>query len=286
MSPSSVALVTDSTAYIPQDLLEQYHIHVIPQYLIWRDETQLDGVSITPTAFYRRLAASDSIPTTSQPTAGDFVEFFTRLADEADAIVGVFISSQLSGTVNSALAARDMLRDLPIHVVDSQSTSMGLGFMALAAARAAAAGRPLDEVVAAAAQLVPQMNVLFVVETLEYLHKGGRIGGAANLFGSALSIKPILHLQDGRIEPLARVRTKERAVRWLIDRVIGQTTGSRDLHMAIVHADALEEADRLKREIEAQVTCDELLLAELSPVIGTHVGPQTLGVVFHSAGEA
>lgn len=286
MSPSSVALVTDSTAYIPQDLLEQYHIHVIPQYLIWRDETQLDGVSITPTAFYRRLAASDSIPTTSQPTAGDFVEFFTRLADEADAIVGVFISSQLSGTVNSALAARDMLPDLPIHVVDSQSTSMGLGFMALAAARAAAAGRPLDEVVAAAAQLVPQMNVLFVVETLEYLHKGGRIGGAANLFGSALSIKPILHLQDGRIEPLARVRTKERAVRWLIDRVIGQTTGSRDLHMAIVHADALEEADRLKREIEAQVTCDELLLAELSPVIGTHVGPQTLGVVFHSAGEA
>ena len=203
----SCVVVTDSTAYIPPALLEQYHIRVIPLHVIWEPETFLDGVTIDPLTFYTRLAADKQIPTTTQPSIGEFVDFFVETAPEAKALVGVFISSELSGTVASALAAREMLPDRTIEVVDSRSTTMGLGFVALAAAQAAAQGKSLAEVVGVARQLAPRTHVLFVVETLEYLHRGGRIGSASRWLGTALRIKPLLHLNEGRVDALERVRT-------------------------------------------------------------------------------
>jgi len=209
---SRIAVVTDSTAYLPPELVAQYGIHVMPQQLIWGDETFLDGVTIDPPTFYERLSRSADIPTTSQASAGEFAALFAEAARNADGIVGVFISTELSGTVASALTARESLPHLPIEVVDSRSTTMGLGFVALAAARAAAEGKGLAEMASAARELVPRVNVLFIVETLEYLHRGGRIGGAKWLVGTALSIKPLLHFVDGTIEPLAQVRTKRKAI--------------------------------------------------------------------------
>jgi len=190
---------------------------------------------------------------------------------------------ELSGTVASALAARESLPDLPIEVVDSRSTTMGLGFVALAAGRAAAEGRGLAEVAAAARELVPRVNVLFIVETLEYLHRGGRIGGASRLLGSALRIKPLLHLNEGRIDALERVRTKRKAVERMLE-VMGERVGDAPVHAAVIHANTPEEAVDLRNGVNTYFRCQELYTAELSPVIGTHVGPGTVGVAFY-AGE-
>jgi DegV family protein with EDD domain len=197
--------------------------------------------------------------------------------------VGVFISTELSGTVASALAAQESLPDLPIEVVDSRFTSMGLGFVALAAARAAAEGKGLAEVAAAARELVPRVNVLFVVETLEYLHRGGRIGGASRLLGSALRINPLRHLTEGRIDALERVRTKRKAVERILE-VMAERAGNAPVHAAVIHANAPEEAARLREQVRERFPYTELYLAELSPVIGTHVGPGTVGVAFYTGG--
>lgn len=280
---SRIAVVTDSTAYLPPELVAQYGIHVMPQQLIWGDETFLDGVTIDPPTFYERLSRSGDIPTTAQASAGEFAALFAEAARNADGIVGVFISTELSGTVASALAAQELLPDLPIaiEVVDSRSTTMGLGFVALAAARAAAKGRGLAEVASAARELVPRVNVLFIVETLEYLHRGGRIGGASRLLGSALRIKPLLHLSEGRIDGLERVRTKRKAVQRMLE-VMAERVGNAPVHAAVIHANAPEEATRLREQVRERFPYTELHLAELSPVIGTHVGPGTVGVAFYT----
>lgn len=280
---SKIAVVTDSTAYLPPELVAQYGIYVMPQQLIWGDETFLDGVTIDPPTFYERLSHSADIPTTAQASAGEFAALFSKAARNADGIVGVFISTELSGTVASALAAQELLPDLPIEVVDSRSTTMGLGFVALAAARAAAEGKGLAKVAAAARELVPRVNVLFIVETLEYLHRGGRIGGASRLLGSALRIKPLLHLNEGRIDALERVRTKRKAVQRMLEVMAGRV-GDAPVHAAVIHANAPEEATRLRGQIRERFPCVELHLAELSPVIGTHVGPGTVGVAFYTGG--
>jgi DegV family protein with EDD domain len=281
---SKIAVVTDSTAYLPPELIAQYGIRTIPLLLIWGDETFLDGVAIDPPTFYERLSCSEDIPTTTQPSAGAFADFFADVARDADGIVGVFISSELSGTVASALMARDLLPDIPIEVVDSRSTSMGLGFITLAAARAAAEGKGLAEVAAVARELVPCTDVVFVVETLKYLHKGGRIGGASHLLGSALSIKPLLYLNEGRIEALERVRTKRKAVARMLD-VMEERVENGSVHAAVIHANAPEEGARLQEQVSKRFPHVELCQAELSPVIGTHVGPGTVGVAFYTDGK-
>ena len=158
---------------------------------------------------------------------------------------------------------------------------MGLGFIVLAAARAAMAGKSLPAVVQAAEALIPRMSVLFTVETLEYLHRGGRIGGAAALLGSVLSIKPILYLRNGRVEVLERMRTRRRARARLLETMAERLSPAGGIHAAILHAGALEEAGNLAEEIAARFDCVELHLADLCPVVGTHVGPGTLGLVFY-----
>ena len=280
---STIAVVTDSTAYLPPELVAQYGIHVIPQQLIWGHEAFLDGVTMDPSTFYERLSRSKDIPTTAQASAGEFADLFAGAARNADGMVGVFISTELSGTVASALAAQELLPDLAIEVVDSRLTSMGLGFVALAAARAAAEGKGLAEVAAAVRELVPRVNVLFIVETLEYLHRGGRIGGASRLMGSALRIKPLLHLIEGRIDALERVRTKRKAVERMVE-VVAERVGNMPVHAAVIHANAPAEAARLREEVRERFPYTELYLAELSPVIGTHVGPGTVGVAFYTEG--
>jgi DegV family protein with EDD domain len=279
---SRVAVVTDSTACIPPALLQCYQICVIPLHLIWGGEFFLDGVTIDPTTFYARLAAAKKIPTTAQPSVGEFVDFFTRAAPEAEAIVGVFSSNELSGTISSASRARAMLFERTIEVVDSRSTSMGLGFIVLAAARAAAQGKSLAEVVSVAQKLVPRTHVLFVVETLEYLHRGGRIGGASRWLGAALRIKPVLHLNEGRVDTLERLRTKGKAVTRMLDVMADRVGEAQTVHAAVIHANAFNEALALHDRIERRFACKMTPVVPLSPAVGTHVGPGTVGVAFYA----
>jgi DegV family protein with EDD domain len=282
MGKSNVAVATDSTANIPDEFVDDLNIHVIPQCLNWEGETFLDGIDITPSEFYQRLGQAKELPTTSQPSAGEFHEFFGKLADENQAIIGVFISEHLSGTIDSALTAADMMPDFPIEIIDSQSASMGLGFLAMAVARALKEGSTYKEAAQLARELIPFTHAIFVVDTLEYLHRGGRIGGAQRLLGSLLSMKPLLHLEEGRIEPLARIRTKRKAVEKLLDVVAADTEGKGNLHASVIHAAAPEDAERFKQQVIERLDPVELIISELSPVVGTHTGPGLVGMGYYT----
>lgn len=282
MKNQKIAIVVDSTAYIPPDLVDKHQIQVIPQILTWEGKSYLDDVDISPTEFYERLSTAKEMPNSSQPTPAQFFEFFSVVAENAESIVGVFISDHLSGTLESACSAAEMIPDVPIEIIDSRSTSLGLGFMALAAARAAELGMSIEEVAYISRALVESMQVVFVVDTLEFLHRGGRIGGAQRLFGSVLSIKPLLYLQDGSIEPLESTRTKKKAIQRLLDRFENETRNKEGVHVAVIHANTPEEGQFLYDKVTSCISPVESIMAELSPVIGTHVGPGTVGLCYYA----
>jgi len=283
MSKAKVAVVVDSTAYIPPALVTQYNIHVIPQILNWEGSSLRDDVDIKPDDFYARLATAKEMPTTSQPSAGEFHEFFSKVAETADSIVAILISKSLSGTQASAQAAAGMMEDYPIEIVDSQSSTMGLGYMVLTAARAIENGADYKTAAEVARALVADMRVLFVVDTLEFLHRGGRIGGAQRFIGSMLSIKPILNLVDGKIEPLASVRTKKKALAHLLNVAETEMAGKSNIKAAIMHASAANDAQKLHDQLKQKLNPTELHIVELSPVIGAHVGPLALGLVYYGS---
>jgi DegV family protein with EDD domain len=281
MSSQRIAVVTDSSAYIPEEALGGFSIPVIPLWLHWGDERFRDGVDMDPPTFYRRLRTDKTFPTTSQPSAGEFEDFFRQVGAEADAVVGVFISSKLSGTVPNAQAAQAQLPDVTIRIVDSFSTSMGLGFTVLAAAQAAAAGKSLDEVVVAAEGVRDRAYVLFAVDTLEYLHRGGRIGGAKRLLGTALNIKPLLHLEEGRVEPLIQVRTKRKAVAQMLEAAEERLDGKRMAEAAVLDVDSPEEGDAVAGQVKERFGISPVYRTAVSPAIGTHAGPGTVGLCFY-----
>jgi len=278
----NIVVVTDSTAYIPEGAHGDLTIPVIPLWLIWGDERFRDGVDIDPPTFYQRLRNSNNFPTTSQPSAGEFVDFFRKVGQDADAVVGVFISSELSGTVDSAETAKAQLPEMDIRIVDSRSTSMGQGFVALAAARAADAGKDVEEIVAAAECVRDHTHVLFAVDTLEYLHRGGRIGGAARLLGTALNLKPLLHLEDGRIDALEKVRTKRRAIARMLDIAAERLDGQQMTEAAVLDVDAHDEGKQVARRVEERFGLELVHNTKVSPVIGSHAGPGTVGLCFYT----
>ncbi|MBM3134216.1 MAG: DegV family protein [Chloroflexi bacterium] len=278
---SRIAIVTDSSAYLPADLVERYGIHVMPLKVAFGQTVYRDCVDITEEEFYHKLAQAKELPVTSQPSAGEFLVFYQEVARQAQGIVSIHISGALSGTYNSAMTARDMLPDVPIEVVDSRSASMGQGFLALAAARAAEEGQGLSEIATLTRDLVPRLNVIFVLDTLKYLHKGGRIGGAQALMGSMLAIKPLLHLHEGRVEPLEKVRSRGKAVQRLVE-IMAERLQGQPARVAILHSASRQEAEALRAEIAARFPCRELLLSGVSPVIGTHTGPGCLGLAFYA----
>jgi DegV family protein with EDD domain len=282
MSSQKIAVVTDSTAYIPEAALDGLDIPVIPLWLIWGDERFRDRVDIEPLAFYRRLRDSKAFPTTSQPSAGEFEKFFRQVGGEADAIVGVFISSKISGTVPNAQAALARLPDLDIRVVDSLSTSIGLAFIVLATARAAAAGKSLDEVVAVAEDMRDRVHVLFAVDTLEYLHRGGRIGGAKRLLGTALNVKPLLHLENGGVEPLVQVRTKRKAIARMLDEAGERLAGKSMAAAGVIDVDSPEEGNAVAEQVKERFSLSTVYRTTVSPVIGAHAGPGTVGIGFYA----
>ena len=282
MNRRKIVVTTDSAADIPDAARQGLDIPVIPLWLIWDDISLRDRVDIDPQTFYRRLKGSPTLPTTSQPSSGEFERFYQELAESADTIVSVLVSSKISGTVDSAQAARNRLPDLDIRIVDSLSCSMGLGFSALAAARAAAAGQSADEVVAAAEDMKRRSHVLFVVDTLEYLHRGGRIGGARWLLGMALQIKPILELADGEIVSLSQARTKPRAIARMLDLIEKRLGDTPMAEAAIVDVDCDDGASRVAEHVQGSFEPAAIYRTPISPAVGSHVGPGTVGVAFHT----
>ncbi len=278
---SKVAIVTDSTAYLPDDLVSAYNITVVPLVVIWGDETLLDNIDISPNEFYERLASAKIMPSTSQATIQAFADVFKKLHQQGYEILTVVISSALSGTLDSAIQAKKMVPEATIELMDSKLTSLPLAFMALSAARAAEQGASLEECKRIAEVIREHTQVFFAVDTLEFLHRGGRIGGASRFLGTALNLKPILFLEDGKVEALERVRTSKRAHDRLIELLRTNVNGHKQINMmGVVSAAAPESALNLLDSIKSNFDPAEILLADLSPVLGTHTGPGTVGVAY------
>ena len=282
MSNPKITIVTDSSSYIPETATKGLDIAVIPLWLIWGEDNLQDGIDIQPAEFYKRLKESKTLPTSSQPSAMEFEKFFKSVAEKSDQIVSVLVSSKISGTIDSARAAVTEFKEQQIPIVDSLNCSMGLGFAVLAAARAAAAGKSVDEVVAAAEAVKDKMHFLFVVDTLEYLHKGGRISGGKRLMGTALKIKPILQFENGEIRPLSQARTNSKAIRQVFEIVQERLGEKKMVEVAVVDVDSPDEADMVADQLKERFEIDTVHRAVVSPVVGTHVGPGTIGIAFYT----
>ena len=280
----AVKLITDSTCDLPKDLAEQRGITVVPANVHFDDQVYKDGVDISHEEFYRRLVAAPRLPTTAQPSVNDFVEVYRPLLDEGHDLVSVHLSAKLSGTLNSAHRAREMVASgeagaavdpARIRIVDSELASMGLGVVALEAADAAAEGGDGEAVERAAAESAQRTRAYFLLDTLEYLQKGGRIGKASAFLGSLLSIKPILTLSDGEAHPLERARTRVRGLQRLSDIVRGLGPLSR---LSVLYSTGLEEAERFRDSLADVIPADQVVMARFGPSVGTYLGPGALGV--------
>jgi DegV family protein with EDD domain len=280
---SKVAVVTDSTSYIPEEMLSGLPIYSLPLQVIWDGKVYLDNVDIHPREFYERLQTAKVMPTTSQATPAAFTKMYGQLLEEGYDVFSIHISGKLSGTLDSAHQARDQYPGANIELFDSLTTAMALGFQSLLVAKAAKEGATLKECVELATQARANSDVYFVVSTLEFLKRGGRIGGAQAFLGTALNLKPILTVKEGRIEAMERVRTMSKALDRLADIVEQAIDGRKPLHLATLHANAENEAVALLDRCAARVGSENVtdaVLSEVSPTIGTHTGPGTVGVAF------
>ncbi len=275
-----VAIVTDSTAYLPQQYVDEFGISVLPLTLHWDGKSYRDGVDIQPDEFYTRLAGSNTLPTTSQATVNDFTETYSRLLDEGHAILTLPISSGISGTYESAIQASAQFRDAPIEVIDTRLVSMALSFQVLAAARAARDGASLEECKQVALKAYNHIGVYFVVDTLKYLHAGGRIGGGKRFMGTALNIKPILEIRDGKIEAVKSVISINKALEAMVQLVENDINGRTPVHISVFHALAEKKARELLDSTAKRLHADEAILSYVSPVVGSHVGPGTLSIAY------
>lgn len=279
---SKVVVVTDSTAYLPEALAKQYGVAVLPLSIIWEGRSYCDGVDMQPDEFYRRLKNSREMPTTSQVTMPAFESAFRGILEQGDSVLAILLSSKFSGTYEAAVQARESMPAAQdkIAVVDSQLTTVAMAMPVLMAARAADAGESLAACKGIAERARDASGVLFVVETLEFMRRGGRIGGGAAFLGTALNIKPLLGMRDAQIEAIQKIRTKRAA----LDRMIGLTAeriGSRTpVHLATAHANAEQEAMEVLNTACERLHPVETFCSPLSPVIGAHVGPGTVALAY------
>lgn len=279
---AKVAIVTDSTAYIPPDVVRKHNLTIVPQVVIWDNQTLEDGVDIQPTAFYERLSKSKTMPTTSQVSVLSMHAAFSKLLEEGYEVLGMFLSAKLSGTMQSAHQGRD---ELPagkekVQIFDTETTAMAMGFQVLTVARAALEGANMADCLALAEKAKGTTGVYLVVDTLEFLHRGGRIGGAQRFLGAALNMKPILAVEGGRVEPVERVRTKAKAHDRLIEVVVEKCKGKSPIRLATLHANAAEDAKAILMKAETQLKPVETVFSEVSPAVGTHTGPGTVGLCY------
>ncbi|NPV93178.1 MAG: DegV family protein [Firmicutes bacterium] len=278
----AVKLITDSTAYIEAADLERLDITVVPLSVNFPDVSFREN-EVNNEYFYHKMAESRSIPTSSQPSQGEILHAFEKVVSRGDKVLAIFLSSHMSGTYSTALGARKMLLEkypqAVIEVMDSRSNSMALGLPVLEAARAAQAGRPLSALVEMAARMIKNMNFYFVPETLDYLRKGGRIGGATAFIGSLLHMKPILFVEQGRVALLERVRGSRAGVERLLA-ILDKAYNRHGLrHVVVHHINAPEKGQEMAWQIMSRYGI-EASICNIGPVIGLHVGPGTVGLVF------
>jgi len=272
----AVRIVTDSTADMPHPLAQELGISVVPLSVIFGDEVCREGVDITHDQFYDRLVHSKVLPTTSAPSVGDFLTTYETLLAESNEIVSIHLSSKLSATYNNACQAARMLADRArIAVIDSQLITFGMTFVVEAAARAALSGAGVEEIVRVVQRMIPRVHIFFLLDTLEYLRRGGRIGRARAFLGTVLKVKPLLSLRDGEVHPEERVRTRGHALERISQIAV---SCPRVQELAVGYSTNLQDAEDLQRRLIEALPQVKVQVMRVGPVIGTHCGPGVLGV--------
>ena len=274
----AIRIVTDSSADLPAHLAERWNITVLPCYVVADDQTYRDGIDISADEFYHRLPSYNRLPTTSQPSAADFQTVYGDVLSQGHQVVSVHISGKLSGTLNSAEQARSALADdaaAGIEIVDSQLASIPLGLVAIEAAHRSQNSDSHQQVAEGVRRDLPLARAFFVLDTLEYLQKGGRIGKAQAFVGSILNVKPILTIRDGEAHPMERPRNRERAIRRLVE-LTRELAPLRQL--AVIHSTEPQEAEVFRDNLSGFLPPEEIIMARFGPTLGTYLGPKALGV--------
>lgn len=282
-----VAVVTDSTCCLPQELVDKYEIHVVPLQIIYEGKSYRDGIDMTPGDVYKIMRRRQNLPTTSTPSAGVFLDAYRQLSQKATSILCIILTGLQSKTFEAASAAKKMAKEeMPnttIEVLDSRSVSGALGFIVCEAARAVSQGAELAQAVEAARSMMGKVNFLAVLDTLYYLARLGRIARAAAWAGSVLSVKPILEHNPavGETMPVARPRTEAKAIERMLQ-IMAQRVGNAKVHVMVHHADELGEGKKLMTEIKIRFNCVESYITEFTPVMGVHTGPGLLAIAFYA----
>jgi len=270
---SRVCVVTDSTADIPEPIAAELGIVVVPCLVHFGQESFLDGVDLSREQFHARLASGSVLPTTSPPPVGTFAQVYERLAARADAIISVHPASNLSTLYNAARLAAEMVSTARIRLIDSRQASMGTGWLAILAARAAQLGHTVDQITIMLQDTVPRLRVVAVIDDLRFLHRSGRVSWAQALLGSFLRIKPLIMLKSGQVDLLEKVRTRPKAIK----RLVGITAGLGALQeVAVLHANALKDAKSAAEMLSANLTQTPALVAEAGVTMTTHAGPRAV----------
>jgi len=269
----SFAVVTDSTADLPHEWRERYGIEVVPLKVLFGKETFRDGVDMNNEEFFRRLAASTSLPTTSAPSPGEFADVYRRLARDHDGCISIHIGAQLSATAEAARVGASSVDGFKVEVVDSQTVSMPVAFLC----RVAAEYETLEAATAAVRSRVPKTRVLALLDTLRYLEMGGRLSRAQAMIGTMLDLKPLLLVANAEIKPVDRVRTRSRAIPRMVDYFKGDLPVE---HMAVMHAQAADEAQQIADALRKDLPGREVTVGQIGCVLGTHTGPKALGLVY------
>ncbi|EAR68818.1 degV family protein [Bacillus sp. NRRL B-14911] len=271
------AVVTDSTAYIPKELRDRLNIHMIPLSVIFGNETYEEEVEITAEAFYEEVKHKE-LPTTSQPSTGQFVELFEKLSADYDAVISIHLSSGISGTYQGAVTAGSMVEGIRAYPFDSEISCMVQGFYVIEAAEMAAAGKDPQDIMSRLEKMKQTVRAYFMVDDLSHLQRGGRLSSAQALIGSLLQVKPLLHFQDKVIVPFEKIRTRKKAMKRIADLLGDAAAGGGDYRAVIIHANREKEADEWKAELEKELPNVEFMIGYFGPVIGTHLGEGSMGL--------
>ena len=278
----AIKIVTDSTSYIPEEFINKYDISVVSLNVIMNGKS-IREIDLDNETFYKQMEESTEIPSSSQPSPDEIYNTFENIIKEGNSIVGIFISSDMSGTVSSANLIKNMLLEkyptAHIEIIDSRSNCMQMGYVAIEAAKAAAAGKSMEEVINVCTSVINNSRFLFTPDTLDYLKKGGRIGGASALLGTLFQIKPILTVCDGKTTVFTKVRTKKKALDTLVNTLVNDIQGKELGGVIVHHINCQDEGLSLAKKIKEQLGVD-VKIDTIGPVIGLHVGPGSIGVAY------
>lgn len=277
-----IAIVTDSTGYIPSDLIEKHNIHIVPLSVVFGDESYREGIDMSTEAFYEKVRTTEDLPTTSQPAIGTFIETYETLAEDHDAIISIHLSKKFSGTYDAAKSAGEMVKNVKVYPYDSELSAMPQGFYALAAAEMASEGQSVEAILQKLNEMKNNTRAYFMVDDLSHLQRSGRLNSAQKLFGSLLNIKPVLHIVDGLIVPFEKIRTRKKALNRIMGMLEEDVTTKNVRRVVFIHANREEEAMKLRDQFSEKHPEIETMISYFGPVLGTHIGEGSLGVTWYS----